>query len=170
MLRQSLLFLMLIFTATTVTPKTIFDRWQKDPSHKQITCLATNIYFESRNQPLVGMIAVAQVVMNRVESDKFPDTICEVVYQSKMEMNDKGKWKPILNKCQFSWFCDGKPDLIVDRSSWSKSRKLAKQIYESQMIDITEGSLYYHNHKVNPKWSKYMTKTVTINHHTFYRG
>ena len=76
-------------------------------------CLAQNIYFESANQSFAGRVAVANVVLNRVEDAQFPDTICGVVYQAEMEENWKGNLLPVLHRCQFSWYCDGKGDLPV---------------------------------------------------------
>ena len=77
-------------------------------------CLARNIYFEAGNQPLAGRIAVAHVTLNRVNDVQFPNTICAVVYQTKWKINWKGNKVHVLNKCQFSWFCDGKPDKPTD--------------------------------------------------------
>ena len=87
----------------------------------ELYCLAQNIYFEAGNQPLAGKIAVANVTFNRVEDPQFPDTICGVVYQAKTRVNWKGDVVPIKHKCQFSWYCDGKPDVPTDSTTWRKS-------------------------------------------------
>ena len=82
----------------------------KDFREQEAQCLAKNMYFEARNQGLAGQLAVSLVVMNRVEDDRFPETICGVVEQgpiSKWWLEKKGKVVPIKNRCQFSWFCDG---------------------------------------------------------------
>ena len=71
----------------------------------EVECLALNIYHEARNQPTAGKLAVAQVTLNRVKHDRFPNTICGVVYQGYYLNNN-----PIKHKCQFSWWCDGKSD------------------------------------------------------------
>ena len=73
-------------------------------------CLALNTYHEAKNQSLVGQIATAQVVMNRVEDDRFPSTVCEVVKQdpTRPSWEDPEKEYPIKHRCQFSWYCDGK--------------------------------------------------------------
>ena len=79
----------------------------------EATCLAKNMYFEARNQGLAGQLAVSLVVMNRVKDERFPNTICGVIEQgpiSKWWLKEKGKIVPIRNRCQFSWFCDGKSD------------------------------------------------------------
>mgnify|MGYP003316608280 CR=1 FL=1 len=73
-----------------------------------LMCLALNVYFEARSENMASQIAVSLVVMNRVEDHRFPNTVCEVVKQGLTY-----KWKPSLpikNRCQFSWYCDGKPD------------------------------------------------------------
>ena len=135
-------------------------------SKQQITCLANNIYHEARNQPLIGKLAVAQVTINRVKSSKFPDTICQVVYQAKLSSNGN----PILKKCQFSWYCDGKSDAIINKKLYEEIYKLAEDFLIATSIDITEGSTYYHSNKVKPYWAKHFTKIVTIEDHIFYKG
>jgi N-acetylmuramoyl-L-alanine amidase len=131
-------------------------------------CLAQNIYFEAGNQPLVGKIAVSQVVINRVEDKQFPDTICGVVYQSKLGTNWRGQVYPLRNKCQFSWYCDGKSDKPTDSKTWLESVLIAEKILENYYPDITEEALWYHADSVNPYWSKQLNRTVTIDNHLFY--
>ena len=88
-----------------------------------LMCMAFNIYHEANNQSMLGQIAVGQVVMNRVEDSRFPDTVCEVVKQA---VTYKGTDKPVLHKCQFSWYCDGKKDEPnYDSKAWSKALKYA---------------------------------------------
>lgn len=137
---------------------------------EQIECLAKNIYFESRNQPLVGQVAVGLVTINRVKSSRYPNTVCEVVYQAVVYENWKGNIVPKRNACQFSWYCDGLPETINDESSWSNAISLARKIINNEIIDITEGSLFYHSNKVSPNWSKTMRKSVQIEDHIFYKG
>lgn len=132
-------------------------------------CLAQNIYFEAANQPLAGRIAVANVVMNRVEDGQFPNTICEVVYQAKWEENWRGNMVPILNQCQFSWFCDGKSDEPTDSKTWMKAIRLADSVLDGTYTDITENALWYHADHVDPYWNDYLQQTVYINNHIFYK-
>lgn len=125
--------------------------------YHELECLAKNIYFESRDQPLIGQVAVAQVTMNRVKSSKFPSTICEVVKQQKRKV------------CQFSWFCDGKSDNPVEPQQWILARETATLVYSGFMFDVTEGSLWYHADWIlRPKWSKKLKERVQINEHIFY--
>lgn len=132
-------------------------------------CLAQNIYFESQNQSFAGQIAVSHVVINRVNDLQFPDTICGVVYQAKMRINWKGEEVPIRHKCQFSWFCDGKSDEPVDSITWLNSIRVADLVLSGEYPDITEGSLWYHNDKVNPYWANQLEHTVLIDNHLFYK-
>lgn len=132
-------------------------------------CLAQNIYFEAANQPDAGRMAVAHVVLNRVQDGQFPDTVCDVIYQAKWGKNWKGNEVPLRNKCQFSWFCDGKSDEPTDSVTWMESIKLAGWIIDGSYPDITEGALYYHTTTVDPYWNDYLTSTVIINDHIFYK-
>ena len=132
-------------------------------------CLAKNIYFEAGNQPLAGQIAVSQVVINRVYSIAYPDTICDVVYQAKWIENWKGTVVPVRHMCQFSWFCDGKSDIPEDSDTWMQSLMLANEILQGEWQDITEGSTHYHADSVYPYWADSLNKTVTINNHVFYK-
>ena len=132
-------------------------------------CLAKNIYFESGNQPLAGKVAVAHVTLNRVKNFQFPNTICSVVYQAQWKLNWKGKKVPRRNRCQFSWFCDGKPDKPTDSETWMESTKVAEQVLNNKFPDITEKSLWYHADYVKPNWSNYLNKTVQIEDHIFYK-
>lgn len=132
---------------------------------KQINCLATNIYFEARGEPVVGQIAIAQVTLNRVNSKRFPNTICEVVYQAHKNSNGI----PLRNRCQFSWYCDGKPETIIDIVSYERAMAVAKMTYDNNYIDLTEGAEYFHKTTISPNWSRVYAKTVVINNHAFYR-
>lgn len=138
-------------------------------SERDLECLALNSYYESRNQSVAGQIAVAQVVLNRVESRKFPDTICEVIYQGPTYTNWKGNEMPVRNRCHFSWWCDGKSDIPVDVRTYHKILDMLTELVYSETIDITDGSTHYHADYVEPDWSKKLERTVTIDDHIFYR-
>ena len=139
-----------------------------DPNN-EIYCLAQNIYFEAGNQPVAGKVAVSQVVINRVEHPSYPDNICDVVYQAKLRVNWKNEFVPIKNKCQFSWFCDGKSDDPVDSQTWLLSMHIARDVVQQKYGDITEGSTHYHSDKVDPYWASSLNRTVVINNHIFYK-
>jgi spore germination cell wall hydrolase CwlJ-like protein len=128
---------------------------------KEMFCLSQNIYFESRGESYDGRLAVAYVTMNRVESRRFPNTVCEVVWQRR----------------QFSWTQDGKSDWPntknkLERKAWKESKIIAKSILSYwqvlQYTDVTNGALYYHNHKVKPVWRAAYNKAAQIGDHVFY--
>ena len=137
--------------------------------NNDIYCMAQNIYFEAGNQPLAGKIAVAQVVLNRLEHPNYPTTMCDVIYQAKWKENWLGNLVPIRHQCQFSWFCDGKSDDPVDSPTWMNSLKVAADVVQGKYGDITEGSTHYHSIYVNPYWADSLNETVVINEHIFYK-
>ena len=132
-----------------------------------LMCMATNIYHEAKNQPMVGQIAVAQVVMNRVKDSRYPNTICDVVKQGLTYKNGK----VVLGKCQFSWYCDGKKDDVNMKSEkWRNSIRYASMVMTNKItLDVTEGATHYHATYVRPAWARTKTKTVRINRHIFYK-
>ena len=135
-------------------------------------CLALNTYHEAKNQSLVGQIATAQVVMNRVADDRYPSTICEVVKQgpTRPSWEDPAKEYPIKHRCQFSWYCDGKPDVPKNEKAWRKAQDVAFLVlYNKINLDVTEGATHYHATYVKPAWAKTKTRTTRIEKHIFYR-
>ena len=135
-------------------------------------CLALNTYHEAKNQSLVGQVATAQVVMNRVEDKRFPNTICEVVKQgpTRPSWEDPKKEYPIKHRCQFSWSCDGKDDTPKNEKAWKKAQDVAfLVIYDKIKLDVTEGATHYHATYVRPSWAKTKKRTTRIEKHIFYR-
>jgi len=128
-------------------------------AESEVECLAKNIYFEARNQPWVGRLAIANVTINRKESKRFPSTVCKVVKQRSKN-----------NICQFSWYCDGKSDVPYDLATYNKARDIAMFVLPGKFPDVTEGALWYHASYIKPPvWSKDYIKTVVINDHIFYK-
>jgi|SRR6056300_1539762 spore germination cell wall hydrolase CwlJ-like protein len=125
-----------------------------------LMCLALNVYHEARSEPLQGQAAVAHVVLNRVASGRWPDDVCSVVHQGY----EKGRFK-----CQFTWYCDGKPDEPTEILAWARSVLVANQVLTGVVPDVTNGATHYHARYVNPYWSASLSKTVTYGSHLFYR-
>jgi spore germination cell wall hydrolase CwlJ-like protein len=135
----------------------------------QTTCLAQAIYFEGGNQTVDGMEAIGHVIMNRVESTGFPDTICGVVHQGP-----RGGGPITRYRCQFTYFCDGKSDafplndtpdeLEAADAAWSA----ADLILTGTKIDVTRGSDHYHANYVSPPWAQVYELVVTVDAHLFY--
>ena len=135
-------------------------------------CLALNTYHEAKNQSTVGQIATAQVVMNRVEDKRFPNTVCEVVKQgpTRPSWEDPNKEYPIRHRCQFSWYCDGKSDVPKNEKAWRKAQDVAFLVlYDKIKFDVTEGATHYHATYVKPAWAKTKKRTTQIEKHIFYR-
>ena len=132
-----------------------------------IVCLALNVYHEAKNQSLAGQIAVAEVVMNRVDDSRYPNNVCDVVKQGLTY-----KWKPsvpIRNQCQFSWYCDGKSDVAKEKDAWQESVSVAKGVYYGYLDAYLEGATHYHAYYVNPSWAETKTYITRIDDHIFYR-
>ena len=131
-----------------------------------VVCLALNIYHEARNQPIIGQIAVSEVVLNRVMDEEYPDTVCKVIYQAKYK---KGDNLPIRNQCQFSWYCDGKSDKPTDIDAYRWALMLSGRILSGEFAPLTDGSINYHSTKVQPDWKIKKEKVVQIEDHIFYK-
>jgi len=137
-------------------------------------CLALTIYFESRSEPIAGRIAVAQVVLNRVENKHYPNTICGVTKQhSRISQTNKAGKNTYRKVCAFSWYCDGKSDKPTNRRAWVDAQRLAKYLLDEKNIvyDLTGGSLCYHAHYVSPVWGWRGGNTIVKVHgdHYFYQ-
>ena len=135
-------------------------------------CLALNTYHEAKNQSMIGQIATAQVVMNRVADDRYPNTVCEVVKQGphRPSWENPEKEYPVKHRCQFSCYCDGKSDIPKNEKAWKKAQDYAYLVlYNKINLDVTEGATHYHATYVRPAWAKTKTRTTRIEKHIFYR-
>ena len=147
---------------------------QLDEFHRMESyCLAENVYHEARNQPTAGQMAVISVTINRVNDDRFPNTVCGVVKQgpSRPSWKGTGEMIPVRHRCQFSWYCDGKSDKIYDKETFDDILLLTEAIVSGsiKLLDITEGATHYHADYVSPSWAETKTKTIEIEDHIFYR-
>ena len=136
--------------------------WRK----KELVCLAQNIYHEARSESTIGRVAVAYVTLNRVSAG-FAQDICGVVKSAKIGPDGL----PMKDRCAFSWYCDGVSDKIGDTQTYETILELSEDIIEGRRFtdDPTEGSTYYHNTSVYPRWAARFTRTVRIDGHIFYR-
>jgi len=147
--------------------------YNDNTKQESVVCLAKNAYFEARNQSVLSQIAVSQVVMNRVKSPDYPNTVCGVVYEAQLSNWYKIKMDkevPIKNKCQFSWYCDGKPDIITDIDAYRIALAVAHSVLDKYtMVDVTEGAVFYHAYYVKPRWAREKIRTVVHEDHIFYK-
>lgn len=128
----------------------------EDKSRAEIECLAKNIYFESRGEPLAGKIAVGLVTLNRAREASFPDTVCGVVSQ----------------RHQFSWMWDKIPDKIAQPDVYDEIYTLSELLYDQYHVnkrfpDIVDGATHFHTGAVNPQW-RGKKLVVKIGNHAFF--
>ena len=114
-------------------------------------CLALAIYFEARNQPIEGQVAVAHVVLNRIKDKRWSDNACDVVYA----------------RHQFSFYWDGKSDRPREPNAWRMAQDLASKVFE--LPDPTSGATHYHSTGVQPYWSRCLVPTQVIGDHVFFK-
>jgi|TARA_B110000881_G_C18390634_1_gene420825 N-acetylmuramoyl-L-alanine amidase len=193
-MRQNIMKSTIIWTLAVMSISTAFAQTQASTFIKpvqgelfteerqpELYCLAQNVYFEAKSEPLAGQYAVADVVLNRVNDTRYPNTICEVVQEGPIKESWKTKqdttlsdderiYYPRKNRCQFSWYCDGKADNVRDSDAWRIAQEVAFRIVEEKrMRGITEGATHYHADYVSPKWASKIQLVGSISTHIFYR-
>ncbi|MBM2576720.1 cell wall hydrolase [Jannaschia sp. Os4] len=135
------------------------DAMPRATGGKEFACLKEAIYFEARGEPIRGQYAVAEVIMNRVDSKRYPDTICGVVNQGT------GR----LHACQFSYTCDGLPETMTERRAADIAGKIAREVMDGKERRITGDATHYHADYVDPYWNKVYPRTATVGTHIFYK-
>ena len=123
------------------------------------SCLSEALYFEARGESVEGQFAVAEVILNRVDSASFPDTVCKVINQ--------GTGRKFA--CQFTYTCDGRAEVIAEPRAYERVGKVAQLMLQGAPRDLTGGATYYHTRAVRPSWSRKFTRTASIGVHYFYR-
>lgn len=131
----------------------------KPTGDAQWRCLAEALYFEARGEDLPGLFAVSEVIMNRVASSRFPNSVCGVINQ--------GTGRKFA--CQFTYTCDGRPETITEPASWQRVGKVARAVMDGKTPGLTKGATHYHATWVNPDWSRKYTKTLAHGVHIFYK-
>jgi N-acetylmuramoyl-L-alanine amidase len=134
---------------------------------RQKECIARNVYHEARNESKLGMRAVAWVTLNRIRSERYPNSACDVVHQANKDANGN----LIKHKCQFSWYCDGKADVIKNEEAWKTANEMVDIVVANYLYvpDPTDGATMYHANYVSPYWKKDYEKTTRIDSHIFYK-
>ena len=159
----------------------------------ELYCMAQNIYFEGRAESMIGKIAVAHVVMNRIDSKDFPNTVCEVVKQGPIRESWKTKKDPTLPKekrvyyprrdrCQFSWWCDGNKDMLwvtykdgtvipQNMTAWRDSIHVALFVLNGDWrMDPTDGATFYYNPNIaTPSWGATYEELAIFGNHRFMK-
>ena len=122
-------------------------------------CLAEALYFEARGETVIGQLAGAEVIINRVESGRFPNSVCGVIKQGT------GK----KYQCQFTYTCDGYAEVIAEPKAFARVGKVARMTLDGRVAALTDGATLYHTTAVRPRWSRVYTRTAKIGVHLFYR-
>ncbi|MEX3315895.1 cell wall hydrolase [Sulfitobacter sp. PS-8MA] len=135
------------------------DSQPKAEGSAEFRCLAEALYFEARGESVKGQFAVAEVIMNRVKSARFPGTLCGVINQGTGRKY----------QCQFTYTCDGHKEVVNEPRAWARVAKVARAIIDGTAPKLTDGATHYHTTAVNPKWARVYTKTARIGDHLFYR-
>lgn len=125
--------------------------------------MASALFFESRGETVEGQIAVAHVILNRVKDPRYPNNVCDVIYQAR-----KKNGKILKHKCQFSFYCDGHPEKVSDQKAFFWAKAIATAVMAG-LPDPTNGATHYHTKAVNPDWRINKKHTATIGNHIFYR-
>lgn len=143
-----------------ITPSEVqaVDPAGKSPLDDAITCMARSIYWEAKGENMADMEAVANVVMNRLGHEGFPDTVCGVVKQGSE-----------TKSCQFSWWCDGRPDTVQEETQYELAKEIARKALNKQLPDRTGGAMYFHDKTVKPVWARKYIKTASIGLFVFYK-
>lgn len=125
----------------------------------EMECLAEAVYYEARSEPSEGQMAVAEVVLNRVKDSRYPNTVCEVVFQGQYRTTG----------CQFTFTCDG-ARLVKPRGKyWEQARAVALHVSLGLTESRTGDATHYHTYYVDPYWAPGLVETAVIGSHIFYR-
>ncbi|MEP3847885.1 MAG: cell wall hydrolase [Paracoccaceae bacterium] len=155
--------LSLLLSAPKTSPLSFTRSWlDNQPSIEGDSawrCMTEALYFEARGETVKGQFAVAEVILNRVASARFPDTVCGVINQGT------GK----KYQCQFTYTCDGRAETVREPKAFERVGKVARISLDGQVPDLTKGATHYHTTAVRPGWSKTYTRTASYGVHLFYR-
>jgi spore germination cell wall hydrolase CwlJ-like protein len=134
-------------------------------SEYDIECMVEAIYHEARSEGFIAQIAVGNVILQRVKDKRYPNTVFDVVHQAK-----KWKGKLIKNKCQFSYYCDGKSEKFKELDALLEVIDTSELILNGVMLEQTIGATHYHTFHVSPHWSHSPTfiKLGRVGSHIFY--
>jgi spore germination cell wall hydrolase CwlJ-like protein len=122
-------------------------------------CLTQALYFEARGESVKGQFAVAEVILNRVDSARYPDSVCGVINQGTGRKY----------QCQFTFTCDGVKEVVAEQAAYDRVGKVAKLMISGASRVLTKGATHYHTKAVSPSWSRKFPRTATIGVHHFYR-
>jgi hypothetical protein len=135
------------------------DALPRARGNAQWRCMTEALYFEARGETIEGQYAVAEVILNRVDNANYPNSVCEVVNQGTGRRN----------ACQFTYTCDGIPEVVTDRTAWNRAGQIARIMMDDAPRTLTRGATHYHADWVNPNWARVYPRTAQYGSHIFYR-
>jgi spore germination cell wall hydrolase CwlJ-like protein len=145
---------------TSIPSKSALATLPEAKGNEEWQCLTEALYFEARGEKVPGIFAVAEVIVNRRDSSKFPNTVCGVISQGSHRKN----------ACQFSYKCDGHKEVYREQAAKKMVAKIAQIVLEQRAPKLTGGAQFYHANSVRPRWARSFRRTATIGKHYFYRG
>lgn len=146
--------------AVEASPAAVFRGLTPLDSYRALNCLTSAVYYEAGSEPEEGQRAVAQVVLNRVRSRLWPDSVCAVVYEGS-ERTDF--------RCQFTFSCDGAMARMPNGAGWTRARRIAQQALAGRVYAPVGLATFYHTLAVRPEWSGAMKPVAVVGAHIFYR-
>jgi len=164
-LRNNLAFkLMLLFIITLgLSFLGLILNSKANATESDAKCLTEAVYFEARGEPFIGQLAVANVIMERVRDHRFPMTVCKVVHAGRY-------WEgtPVRNRCAFSYWCDGKPEIMKEKQAHKTAQDVARMAINGVMYEEVQGATFYHASYVMPYWIKELDFITRVGKHLFY--
>jgi len=139
--------------------RSFLDGLPEAKGDEEWACLTEALYFEARGESVKGQFAVAEVILNRVSSGRFPNTVCAVVNQGTGRKY----------QCQFTYTCDGHKEVVREPKAYVQVGKVAQLMINGAPRALTDNATYYHTKAVRPNWSRKFARTTTIGVHHFYR-
>lgn len=151
-------------------PRAVADSLRFDPDwllrqpltlseDRQFQCLQEAIYHEARGESVAGQFAVAEVILNRVDRESYPNSVCGVVHQNAH----------MRNACQFSYACNGHSRGMREPQARAIAGQIAQVMLDGAPRDLTDGATHFHTTAVRPRWSRSFAQTAQIGSHLFYR-
>ena len=160
--KTAYLFLTAFIIVVTTIPIGTFQLVKYKNIQQDIKCLALNIFHEARSESKVGQRAVASVTLNRVASKRYPNTICDVVYEKR--------WDRIRKRYvgAFSWTEFDQPPKLKSKA-WHRAWKIAEVAYKEKDKTKLKGAIFYHAKYIKPRWARKKNPVARIGNHIFYR-
>jgi hypothetical protein len=144
---------------SVVYKRSQIDAMPKASGGASWACLTEAIYFEARGESVKGQVAVAEVILNRVASKRFPNSVCSVVNQGTGRKH----------ACQFSYTCDGYPETVHEPAAHIRAGKIARMMLDGAPRNLVHGATFYHTTAVSPRWARKFQRTTRLGVHLFYR-